>query len=437
MQISLRSSDHRGSDYDAATIREVKQGRADLGLAASRAWDDFGARGPTALGAPFLVDSYAIQARLFSGDLLDTLLLGLDRAGVVGVGIVPGPIRHPLGLSNPLTSPDLFAGLTIGTQQSSVADATVRALGAHPRRRPREITPEVLQGLDGLEIQTSAIESGRLDLPGSHLITNVELWPRALVLFAGPTAYDALSEGQQRILVTAAKEAAIQKATAEVQLEAETAANLCRKGNTSFDVATPDQLAAFRRAVEPVYAELETDPEARAVVEAVQEVKDEMAQPASDLSPCSPPRDAQGNGEPTDVDGVWTMDSVQKEAPPEFYDENWGHWVFVFWRGRFAITQENRTACTWGYGTYAVNGTRMSWSFLDGGGIAPNDATNRPGEYFVFDFSRFRDTLALQPVKGQISPSNFRVHPWRLLSEDLSSNQLSARCAPPESALAR
>ena len=85
---------------------------------------------------------------------------------------------------------------------------------------------------------------------------------------------------------------------------------------------------------------------------------------------------------------------------PDYLDENWGHWVFVFDHGRFAITQENETSCTWGYGSYAVNGSRTAWTFKDGGGIAPNTATNRPGEYFVFDVSTYRDTLTLTPVRG-------------------------------------
>ena len=35
------------------------------------------------------------------------------------------------------------------------------------------------------------------------------------------------------------------------------------------------------------------------------------------------------------------MDSKRSAAAPEYLDENWGHWIFVFDRGRFAITQEN------------------------------------------------------------------------------------------------
>ena len=129
------------------------------------------------------------------------------------------------------------------------------------------------------------------------------------------------------------------------------------------------------------------------------------------------------------------METDRSAAAPEYFDENWGHWVFVFDRGRFAITQENETSCTWGYGTYAVNGARTSWTFVDGGGIAPNGATNRPGEYFVFDFSAYRDTLTLSPVEGEISPLNFRDQPWRRISETASSQHFSTRCPPPAEAL--
>ena len=133
--------------------------------------------------------------------------------------------------------------------------------------------------------------------------------------------------------------------------------------------------------------------------------------------------------------GPWTPTAAPRL--PERQDENWGHWIFVFDRGRFAITQENETSCTWGYGRYALNGARMSWSFEDGGGIAPNNAMNRPGEYFVFDFSTYRDTLTLTPVEGQISPLNFRAQPWRRLAETASTEHFSKHCPPPAAALNR
>jgi TRAP-type C4-dicarboxylate transport system substrate-binding protein len=433
LEIRFVSAGHDGADYETATIRDVQDGRADLAFAGSRAWDEFGARSLRALGAPFLVDSYPLQEAVLTSGLVDSMLDELQPMGLVGIGILPGPIRRALGVANTLASPGDFRGLTIGTQQSHVADATLRALGARPQRLPAHVTR--LAGLDGIELAVAAIEAGRLDADGSRLMTNVNLWPRPLVVFAGARAYQGLSDDQRQILRDAAANAVSEKITAERDLEAETGTNLCRKDRATFDSATPEQLQALRGAVEPVYGELERDPGTRAAIEAIEQLKQQLAEPPTQITNCQPASDASTSGAATEIDGVWTMDTDRQAAAPENLDENWGHWIYVFDRGRFAITQENETSCTWGYGTYAVDGNRMSWTFEDGGGITPNNAVNRPGEYFVFDFSAYRDTLTVTPVDGEISPINFRAEPWRQLSDTASREHFSERCPPPAAAL--
>ncbi|HET6832832.1 MAG TPA: TRAP transporter substrate-binding protein DctP [Acidimicrobiales bacterium] len=433
LRIRVVSAGHGGADYEAATIRDVQDGDADLAFAASRAWDDFGVRSLRALSAPFLVDSYPLQEAVLTNGLVDSMLEELQPAGLVGIGILPGPIRRPLGVANALAAPSDFSGLTIGTQQSRVADATMRALGAHPQRLPAAVSS--LAGLDGIEHQVAAIESDRVEPDGAHLMTNVNLWPRPLVVFASAQAHRRLSGDQRQILRTAAANVVSEKLTAERGLEAETGANLCRKGRAQFDPATPEQLQVLRRAVEPVYRELERDPGTRAAIEAIKHLRQQLAEPPTQITNCQPPSDAPTSGAATEIDGVWTMDTDRRAAPPEYFEENWGHWIYVFDRGRFAYTQENETACTWGYGTYAVHGNRISWTFEDGGGITPNNAMNRPGEYFVFDFSAYRDTLTVTPVEGEISPLNFRAKPWRQLSDTASREYFSKRCPPPAAAL--
>src|SRR4249919_2809730 len=69
LRIRIVPAGHEGADYEAATIRDVQDGRADLAFAASRAWDEFGARSLRALGAPFLVDSYPLQDRVLTSGL--------------------------------------------------------------------------------------------------------------------------------------------------------------------------------------------------------------------------------------------------------------------------------------------------------------------------------------------------------------------------------
>jgi TRAP-type C4-dicarboxylate transport system substrate-binding protein len=435
LRVRVLKAGHGGrTDYEAATIRDVQNGRGDLSFAGARAWDEFGPRSMRALTAPLLIDSYQLEQRVLQSDLASTMLRDLRPLGLVGIGIVPGPLRYPFAASRRLVAPEDYRGLQIGTQQSGVADSTMRALGARPIRLSADIRS--LAGLDGLELQLSSVEAGRLDVRGSHVTSNVQLWPRPFVIFAGQRAYERLSPSQRDVLSRALEDALPKMAQVASEGEAEATGNLCRKGNVTFDVATAAQLRALRQAVEPVYADLERDPPTRTAIAAIGQLKVRLAQRATPL-----PRCANGTGKPaaaaTGLDGVWRMDTDRSAARPDYLDENWGHWIFVFERGNFAITQENRRSCTWGYGTYSVKGDRTAWRFTDGGGVAPNNAMNRPGEFFVFRLSRYRDTMTLSAVRGRISPLPFRDKPWRRVAAAPTPQFLSTRCPPPAEALAR
>ncbi len=63
-----------GLDYEASVFRRMQEGEADLAAMGTRAWDDFGGPGLAALNAPFLVDSYPLQERIFTSGLVETLL---------------------------------------------------------------------------------------------------------------------------------------------------------------------------------------------------------------------------------------------------------------------------------------------------------------------------------------------------------------------------
>jgi hypothetical protein len=143
------------------------------------------------------------------------------------------------------------------------------------------------------------------------------------------------------------------------------------------------------------------------------------------------------------LDGVYRMQTTYADAieDPQPAPENYGNWIFVLDHGRLAFTQEYRDACTWGYGRYTVKGDEMDWRMTDGGGIAPTGAENRAGEHFRFRWSRYHDTLTLRPVKHsdlpeyEISPTNFRVKPWHVVSATPSRRYFPKKCPPPKAAL--
>jgi hypothetical protein len=260
---------------------------------------------------------------------------------------------------------------------------------------------------------------------------NVNLWPRPLVIFAGARAYARLTASERDVLQHAAANAVPKAAAAARASDLEMAGNFCREGRVALDRASPSELRALRQAVTPVYRQLEGDPATRDTMQQIERLKAQLAEPPAGVPGCAGHAAAPPAAR-TSLDGVWRMDT-----PPssDGVAENWGHWIFVFDHGRFADTQENEAACTWGYGTFSVRGDQAAWKFSDGGGISPNNAMNKPGEFFVFGLSSYHDTMRLTPVPGHISPVNFRAKPWRRLSTGPTSSYFSKRCPPPAGAL--
>jgi TRAP-type C4-dicarboxylate transport system substrate-binding protein len=423
--------------FATGLISDVRAGKADLGAAGAGAWDLVGVTSFRALVAPLLIDSYALQDRVVRSPLIGQMLAGLRPLGLAGIGVLPGPLRKPLGIARPLRGPSDYAGLRIGTQQSLVADATMRALGARPVWFGSE---GPVHGLGGIEQQITEIQSDGYDKAGKYLTANVSLWPRPLVLFANSKAWAALTPGQRAIL----RQAVTDDLAAETQAvrygDQSDAAILCRRG-VRFLTAAPADLTALRRAVRPVYHKLESDLQTRNYIQQIAAMdKGISPQPAPGCAQI--PHLAGPAGPAGPLDGVWQFTDTPADlralgAPQgDIVPENYGTYTIVINRGRFAFTQEDRRACTWGYGTFTVYGNQFELLFADGGGIAPDGATNKPGEFFTFRWSLYRGVLTPSPVIGA-SAFNFLVKPWLKISTTSSPRFLSRRCPPPAGSLPR
>jgi TRAP-type C4-dicarboxylate transport system substrate-binding protein len=419
-------------DYETRLIADVKAGKADLGVASARAFDSAGVLGFQALTAPLLITSYTAEEQVLGSPIVTGMLAGLDAAGLTGIGVLPSDLRRPLGVTGPLVKPADYAGRTIGTQQSDVADETMRALDATPVRFP---VTQAIDGFDGVEQQISAIQGLQYDKVGKFLTANVAWWPRALVVFTTGKTLERLNSTQRQALKQAAASALHLSMAAVRAGEREALGDLCRAHRLTFDYATPNDLAALRAAVQPVYDSLQRDPQTKQAIAAI-------ASTIHDISPELPPICDQQDQPPAAagsslLDGVYTMSTTFDDSPndPDPVPENFGQWIFVIRSGHAAFTQAYKNSCTWGYGTLTVTGAQIEWTIADGGGISPTGAKNKPGEFFAFGWSLYRDTLTLSPVTGAISPANFRIKAWHRITTHPSTKYFNQHCPPPANAL--
>jgi TRAP-type C4-dicarboxylate transport system substrate-binding protein len=383
------------ADVDA--IHALQAGRAELAVVPARAWHEAGVTAFDALIAPFAIDSLALQEKVLASDLPDRMLPAVGQAGLRGIGILPSSMRRPTGITRTFTVPADFTGARIGVLPSAVAEKSLQVLGATPVRWASEGTS--IDDLDGVETQVTAVPQYIHDM--RSVTANVALWPRPNVVVATPRAYDGLSSRQREWLRTAVRDAIAPTVQSLLNVGVDTW--LRQDADTARNL---DRIAALRVGVAPYPNE---EPSCAGVA------------PTPDLQVAATP-----------FDGTYRMDTPAGCDPAP---ENCGTWIFTFGHGRFSITQENGSACTWGYGTYTVTGDVVEWRFVDGGGIAPTNAVNKPGEDFVFRWSAYRDRMTLSAVPGAISPGPFMITPWRRLSTKPDASYLSQRCPPPAQAL--
>jgi TRAP-type C4-dicarboxylate transport system substrate-binding protein len=421
LKIVFKNFWRRGeADVEPALIRDVKAGKADLGWAGPRAFDDVGVTAFDPLNAPLLVDNLPLERAVLQSPLAGQMLQGLGPAGVTGLGILPGPMRRPLGVK-PLVRPQDYSGATIALAQSQVGKRTLEALGARGAALPPAGS---IEGYDGVEQQIASIAGNRYDSVAGHLTANVALWPRPLVLFANPQALSSLTERQRDALTGAAKAAIAPTYALQQHNEAEAAATLCRRG-VKFETAGKADLAALRRAVQPVYDRLDRQPATRSAIAQIEAMRAD-AGVAPDAPICSGTTQAQESGETvgkrTPMDGIYTVNQTREEAakttpPSDLVSENYGHWRYVLNRGRMYYTQSSEGHSRWTRATYTVKGRIFTFTVTEYGGDAPHGAAEKTGEVFAFRWSRYRDRVSFAPVKGAVSPENFMAKPWRRVGD--------------------
>jgi TRAP-type C4-dicarboxylate transport system substrate-binding protein len=398
--------------YETDLIKDVQKGDAPLGISASRAFDTVGIASFQALQVPFLIDNIAFEQKVLNSDIPAKMLVGLKPQGLVGLAVLAGPLRRPLGFSKPLVAPSDYRGASIGFRASAVSEEILRALGATPVVIPGN---HDTSGLDGVEGHvTNMLES--FDVRGATLTGNVVIEPRPDVIFMNQRAFGSLSPAQQRVLIRAASQARTDGGAYEP--DGPSVQQICR-GGTNTVVASQAQLTALRAAVQPVYRKLESDPSTRAFITQITAIRQAVGG-APDAVSC--PAGSEGSTQittsVTKLDGNWEFSFTRAEflaagpSPGEDNPENVGHFTWMIDRGHWRQTGPGGSSgVITNYGTYLVSGDKITFYRSDH--EYPGSDTEIWGPYF---WSVYRDTLTLKKARWSgrdQGPTSLVVKPWR------------------------
>jgi TRAP-type C4-dicarboxylate transport system substrate-binding protein len=420
LQIKIEG-DWRPTDpyYETGLIKDVRAGKAQLGITASRAFDTVGIDSFQALQAPFLINSYPLERKVLDSGIPAKMLAGLRPYGLAGLGILPGPLRRPLGFTRPLLAASDYKGARIAIRPSQVTGDTFRALGAIPVPQTRSNSGESTAGLTGIEAHANFIDAG-FAIPGAILTGNVVFEPRPNVIFANQRAFGSLTPGQRGLLLRAA--AGARSAGIYQGNDLESVADLCHRG-IKIVSASPADLAGLRAAVQPVYRTLNSHPSTKTFIKEIAAMRQAAGDSPSTVTCPAAPTTGGIIGAAAMLQGTWQVTYTQAElaaagADPselEPSEGNWGHFTFTLSQGRWwyrltggdpGVTPNNKLL----YGTYVVTSDKINFYRHDHD--YPSSDTEVWGPYI---WSVYRDTLTFKKdgwTGGTQGPTGLIVKPW-------------------------
>ena len=321
----------------------------------SRAWDTEKVTSLRALQAPFLVNTDALLKQVVTADMAVEMLAGLDRAGVTGLALVPESTRQIFAFGKPLLSPADLKGKTIRVPRSDTSYALFRALGATP------------SDSDALEDRFAGSESSfdQVGNPQGTMITatgNVTVFSKVNSVVINSKRFAALDRAQQGVLRDAAT-ATRDWGVKAVPATADEAKRHCGNGQTVV-LTTPADLAAFQRAAQPVYVELEKDAQTKAFIAGIRRLAAQTA-PSPPVGACSPGAAVTASVQPaagTFPDGVYRKTVSEQAmlaggASGRAAKDHAGLWTMTFDKGIFTVQQRGYPA---GPGVYCVSGDRVT-----------------------------------------------------------------------------
>jgi len=413
-------------------VHGVAAGTFDLGFVGTRIFDTLGVKSFQALSAPMLIDSYPLERAVIGSAIPRQMMAGLGRLRVTGLAVLADGLHKPNAAAHPLLRPRDWPGITFATFKSGAQDEAIRALGAR------------VSNLFGNPLR-AALRSGKVQAFEKNLLTdqineqinqpvtiapyvtaNLNLWPQPLAVIANPARLAKLTPQQRGWLQQAAGDAAA-RSTGMFNTDQHLMESLCKSG-ARFADASPADLAGLRTAFAPVYASLGQDPQTKAFIAHIQQLKQRTPPgpalaippgctgpaPASSPTPSPvPTAAAHAGGAATALAGTWTQASYTRAEflaagpdPGEDTPDNWGQPPNTLKLGHGRFWKSGNPGSV--IGTYVVRGDKITFYL--------HDQTEVWGPY---TWSIYRDTLTFKKAwygADGTGPTGLVVKPWHKVS---------------------
>ena len=419
---------------EADAINAVRSGAADYAVVPARAWHDAGVDSFDALVAPMTVDSYALQDTVLHSSLAGDMLAGVRKLGLIGIGIVPGPLRQFDGISRTVLTPAALLGAKVAVNPGGVAEHSLRSLGATPVRSPFDNSD--ISRVDAAEMQLGSVEGNVYDGVITSVTVNLAVEPRPLVIVGNAAAMATLNGQQQKILMTAATQSISAATVSQQKSEAGSVQLLCTRSRVEFLTASTSELALWKHAYAPTIAWLATDPATRGFLQRIGRLRDQTNPAPSSVQGCPANANKARPTASAPLDGAYQMITTAAEAEAfglpldGAVAANTGTFRWTFDHGTFTETQTNGATRTWANGTYVVVGDFLTMTYQDSGGSGPaSDARAAPGADYTWKWSLYRNQLVIHwpdpTVPKTQYPANYAVKPWTRIDNSTPSTTIA------------
>jgi TRAP-type C4-dicarboxylate transport system substrate-binding protein len=397
-----RTPDVAGGDGSTTVIEQVRDGKVDVGVLATRVLDLYGVTSMQALNAPFVFQSPEQAIALVRDPVADEMLAGVSKAGVVAVGLAYDQLREPIGYGRRFLRPADIKGQAILSRPSAAMAKTLEAVGAtadlaNGTAQADAINAKRVSGYEASVERPIGPVIGPADRP-STITANLHLAARVNVVVVNKKVWTGLSDEQQKALRAAARETR-DWAAGQARSLRDAAADFCAKGLGDVALADGAALVEWQRAVQPVVSQLaDRDPvTARALtrLRAIVATHPLTAAPVACRSAARPGSTTQAGGAGR-MPGIWRLNVdgdklAAAGASAQDVALNRGVWTFTFHADRsYEYVEPRGRTCS---GTFGVTGDQLA---MDEQGA---DCDGR----WRFTTQRSGDNLSLTPSAEMVA----------------------------------